>query len=88
MNIATMTSAVGGNVAEFLRRRLGLMNEHELCALLGVERRTLHEWRSKGRGPASISVGNTILMRETDVSAWLNHHVRQTPETTYSTRKN
>ena len=63
-----------------LRRRLNVLNETELAALLGVERRTLQTWRARGEGPSFVKVGNVLMFREEDVTAWLAHCVELTPQ--------
>ncbi len=64
-----------------LRRRLGVLNEDELAAMLGVKRSTLQRWRVDGKGPSySKPSAGSILYREEDVAAWLAQRVEQTPE--------
>jgi predicted DNA-binding transcriptional regulator AlpA len=66
-----------------LRRRLGVLDQAELCALLGVDSRTVSTWRTKGVGPAFIKVGNRVMYREADVTRWLDLRVEQTPESKF-----
>lgn len=66
-----------------LRRRLGVLDQAELCALLGVDARTVSTWRTKGTGPAYIKVGNRVMYREEDVRRWLAQRVEQTPESKF-----
>ncbi len=64
-----------------LRRRLGVLDENELAAILGVKRSTLHRWRVDGKGPSySKPSSGSVLYREEDVVAWLAQRVEQTPE--------
>lgn len=42
----------------------------ELAELLGVTKRTVENWRSNGKGPAYVKLGNVRYGIE-DVQAWL-----------------
>ena len=72
-------------LTEALRRRLGVLNDDEVCALVGVKPRTTSTWRSRGEGPAFIKVGTKVLYLEDDVRSWLAQRVEQTPETKFGT---
>ncbi len=53
-----------------LRWELGILSEDDLAAVLGIEVRTLRNWRTKRQGPPWIKAG-VILYRRTSVMAWL-----------------
>jgi hypothetical protein len=86
----TLEAPEGGALAQgageaLLRRRLGVLDQHELSGLLGVDSRTVSTWRTKGVGPAFIKVGNRVMYREADVTRWLDLRVEQTPESKFGT---
>jgi excisionase family DNA binding protein len=44
----------------------------EVCADLGISRRTFYEWRAKGRAPKCISLPNgTLRVRRSEYHRWL-----------------
>ena len=44
----------------------------EVCADLGLSRRTFYEWRAKGRAPRCISLPNgTLRVRRSEYHRWL-----------------
>jgi len=44
----------------------------EVCADLGVSRRTFYEWRAKGRAPRCITLPNgTLRVRRAEYQRWL-----------------
>lgn len=47
------------------------MTGQELAELLHVPVNTLHRWRQRGTGPASIKVGRHVRWRRSSVEAWL-----------------
>jgi excisionase family DNA binding protein len=47
----------------------------ELCADLGISRRTFYEWRAKGRAPRCITLPNgSLRIRRTEYQRWLAAH--------------
>lgn len=45
----------------------------ELCADLGISRRTFYEWRAKGKAPRCIRLPNGDLrIRRTEYQRWLD----------------
>jgi len=45
-----------------------------LAAELGIPRRTIYAWRTKGDGPRGYRLGKHIRFRREDVEAWLEQH--------------
>jgi predicted DNA-binding transcriptional regulator AlpA len=44
----------------------------EVCADLGISRRTFYEWRAKGTAPRCISLPNgTLRVRRSEYRRWL-----------------
>ena len=44
----------------------------EVCADLGISRRTFYEWRAKGRAPKCIALPNgTLRIRRSEYQRWL-----------------
>ena len=44
----------------------------EVCADLGVSRRTFYEWRAKGRAPRCITLPNgSLRVRRSEYQRWL-----------------
>ena len=53
-----------------------LWNSDETARHLGVDRRTLQAWRTRGVGPAFIRISNRcVRYRSDDVLAWLEGRV-------------
>jgi predicted DNA-binding transcriptional regulator AlpA len=48
-----------------------LMSTQELSALIGVEAKTLANWRCQAKGPKSLKVGRLVRYRSSDVEEWL-----------------
>jgi len=47
----------------------------EVCADLGVSRRTFYEWRAKGKGPKCIRLPNgSLRIRRSEYQRWLAAH--------------
>jgi excisionase family DNA binding protein len=63
------------------------MNTHDtapLCTkiaarVVGVDPRTMEQWRYQGKGPAYLKVGRQVRYRRHDIDAWL-HSRRIEPE--------
>ena len=52
--------------------RRGHLTVDEVCAELGVARRTFYEWRAKGVAPRCIKLPNGALrVRRSDLDDWL-----------------
>ena len=51
------------------------VDTHQASAVIGVDRRTLANWRSLGRGPRYVKLGEgasaPVLYRVADLEAWL-----------------
>lgn len=43
----------------------------EFCTWTRIRPATARQWRSRGYGPRSFKVGNTVLYRRTVVEQWL-----------------
>ena len=52
-------------------RQQALMSAADLSALLGVEVKTLANWRCQAKGPKSLKVGRFVRYRMSDVEKWL-----------------
>jgi predicted DNA-binding transcriptional regulator AlpA len=52
-------------------RQQALLSAADLSELLGVEAKTLANWRCQGKGPRSIKVGRLVRYRMSDVEQWL-----------------
>jgi predicted DNA-binding transcriptional regulator AlpA len=52
-------------------RQQALMSAEELSALIGVETKTLANWRCQAKGPKSLKVGRLVRYRMSDVEKWL-----------------
>jgi len=47
----------------------------EVCADLGISRRTFYEWRAKGRAPRCITLPNgSLRVRRSECQRWLAAH--------------
>jgi excisionase family DNA binding protein len=47
----------------------------EVCADLGVSRRTFYEWRAKNRAPKCITLPNgSLRIRRSEYQRWLASH--------------
>jgi len=47
----------------------------EICADLGVSRRTFYEWRAKNRAPKCITLPNgSLRIRRSEYQRWLAAH--------------
>ena len=52
----------------------------EVCADLGISRRTFYEWRAKGRAPRCITLPNgSLRIRRSEYQRWLAH-MRKLPD--------
>lgn len=49
---------------------LKLLSETEAAPLVGVEPKTLANWRTMGRGPKFIKAGKRVMYDPTDLQAW------------------
>lgn len=61
-----------------------LLRPAEVADLLGVDARTLADWRTNGNGPSYVRIGparrGTVRYREDAVAAWLNARTVTTRE--------
>jgi excisionase family DNA binding protein len=54
------------------RRERDKLTIAEVCADLGISRRTFYEWRAKGRAPRCITLPNrTLRIRRSEYQRWL-----------------
>lgn len=54
-----------------IRQELGIYNEQELAAALGVTADTLGQWRAKNTGPDHVKLGKAVFYRREDVAKWV-----------------
>ncbi len=52
--------------------RSELLDSEATASFLGLNPRTLGNWRLIGRGPRFIKVGNLVRYRLSDLEAWLD----------------
>ena len=54
------------------RRERDKLTIAEVCADLGISRRTFYEWRAKGRAPRCITLPNgSLRIRRSEYQRWL-----------------
>jgi excisionase family DNA binding protein len=53
-----------------------LLTIDEAAAYLRQPVKTLRNWRSEGRGPASMKLGRRVLYDKTDLDAWVEQRKR------------
>jgi hypothetical protein len=53
-----------------LIEKIGAVTEEQLAEILGVEQRTLQNWRSQRKGPDYVSVGRRIFYTLEAVRDW------------------
>jgi excisionase family DNA binding protein len=56
-----------------------LLTPDEVARWLGKPKATLYAWRSRGRGPRGIRVGNALRYRRSEVERWLDDQTDQRP---------
>jgi excisionase family DNA binding protein len=57
------------------RRERDKLTIAEVCADLGVSRRTFYEWRAKGKAPKCITLPNgSLRIRRSEYQRWLAAH--------------
>jgi predicted DNA-binding transcriptional regulator AlpA len=61
--------------ARILRRDFELLTPEDLAALIGVDTRTLAEWRAQKRGPDVTKLGRAVFYRHEDVRRWIDLNV-------------
>jgi predicted DNA-binding transcriptional regulator AlpA len=66
MTVATQTPD-----AAALLRELGLLEEQEVCAILGVTVATGRNRQATGKFPPHYSVGKRKLFKRVEVEAWI-----------------
>lgn len=49
-----------------------LMNDVDLAQHLGISVAALRKWRTLGRGPRYLKIGNLVRYRREDIDAFLN----------------
>lgn len=53
-----------------------LLTTNETAALLRLQPQTLRVWRSRGRGPRYLKIGNRVCYRHSDLTSWLEARTR------------
>lgn len=53
-----------------------MMTEQEVSQMLGVKRQTLGLWRSQGRPPAYVKVGNRVRYKREDVQQFIDNRTQ------------
>lgn len=56
---------------------LQLYTSEQAAAKLGLKKQTLVAWRHYGRGPAYVKIGNRVVYREEDLTAYADANKRQ-----------
>lgn len=59
-------------------QRPALLTAPEVCAILGIELKTLYNWRTAGRGPRATRVGKYLRYDPVDVEAYIDAQREQT----------
>lgn len=59
----------------------------ELASELGVEIRTLTNWRSARKGPAYYAIARKVFYRASDVESWIESQRKETPKQHGSTKQ-
>ena len=55
-----------------------LLDEEATATQIGVSRRTLQDWRVRGKGPAYISISRRcVRYRTEDIRSWLESRIRR-----------
>ncbi|GAA2448470.1 helix-turn-helix domain-containing protein [Streptomyces macrosporus] len=54
-----------------------LLTSDEVAEILGVDRRTVPQWRYRGYGPDWVKIGTHVRYRPQDVEAYIAAHVRK-----------
>jgi excisionase family DNA binding protein len=49
-----------------------LLNIEQAAEILSVSKRSLYEWRMRGKGPQAVKIGRELRYRRTDVDAYLD----------------
>jgi len=55
-----------------------MLTEKQVATLLNINRATLSNWRSSGKGPKYVKVGGSIRYRYTDVELYLEKNSVET----------
>jgi predicted DNA-binding transcriptional regulator AlpA len=53
-----------------------LLDEKQMCALVGISPVTAAKWRARADGPRFLKIGRLVRYRRTDVQAWLASRTR------------
>lgn len=61
--------------ARGMRHGMGLLSEHDLSALIGVQVRTLQKWRCLKTGPDFVRLGKVVFYRRADIEKWIELNV-------------
>jgi hypothetical protein len=59
-----------------LARRLDCLTEPELCLLGGLKPNTPEQWRKRGKGPAYVWLGNTVLYPRESLADFLRKRAK------------
>jgi excisionase family DNA binding protein len=58
-----------------------LLSVDDVASLLGVPPATLYAWRYRGLGPRGLRVGRHLRYRRSDLDAWIQQQLEDTPAT-------
>ena len=61
---------------EHVRNSIGVINDTELAAALGMSTTTLAIWRSKKLGPPYIKLGKNVFYTYNDLCAWVDDEAK------------
>jgi predicted DNA-binding transcriptional regulator AlpA len=66
------------NIRDEVAALAAALNEHEVARIIGVQVKTLRNWRVQGRGPLFVRTGTKLVRyRPLDVQAWQEANVRR-----------
>jgi predicted DNA-binding transcriptional regulator AlpA len=63
---------------ESLRNKLGLITEHDLSVMLDLPVTRVISWRSTGRGPRYVKLGNSVYYTLSDIGEWIARNTHST----------
>lgn len=59
-------------------QRPALLTAPEVCAILGIELKTLYNWRTTSRGPRATRIGKYLRYDLVDVETYIDNQREQT----------
>lgn len=60
-----------------LASKIDCMTEHEVAYLCGVDRKTLVQWRARGRGPSYVRLGTEFMYPIKSVRDWATSKLKR-----------